>query len=312
MSNAMGVAIILVIIAIGSVVFHLVSPWWWTPIASNWSYIDDTIILTFWITGIVYVAVILFMAYCVYRFRYQEERRADYEPENKKLEWWLTILTALGVAGMLAPGLFVWNQYVTVPKEATAIEVVGQQWQWSYRLPGKDGVLGKSSTRLISDDNPLGVNPDDANGRDDVLIQGGDLHLPIGKPVKMLLRSTDVLHDFYVPQFRAKMDLVPGLVTYFWFKPIRTGSFEVLCAELCGVGHHVMRGKVVVDKKSDYKVWLKKQTTFAQSLAQAQIRKKRNLRPIRRAALPGSRARTLRPMKFQPVEPVEISAKRAF
>jgi len=248
----------------------------------------------------------------VYRFRYQEGRRADYEPENKKLEWWLTILTGLGVAGMLAPGLFVWNQYVTVPKGAAAIEVVGQQWQWSFRLPGKDGVLGKSSTRLISDTNPLGVNPDDPNGRDDVLIQGDDLHLPIGKPVKMLLRSTDVLHDFYVPQFRAKMDLVPGLVTYFWFKPIRTGSFEVLCAELCGVGHHAMRGVVVVDNKVDYQAWLQKQTTFAQSLTQARNGKGHNVSPARRAALPGSRAQGLKPIKFQPVEPVEISAKRAF
>ena len=308
----MGVAIILVIIAIGSVVFHLVSPWWWTPIASNWSYIDDTIVLTFWITGVAYVAIILFMAYCVYRFRYQEGRRADYDPENKKLEWWLTIVTSVAVAGMLAPGLFVWNQYVTVPKDAVEIEVVGQQWQWSFRLPGKDGVLGTSDTRLISDTNPLGVNPDDPKGRDDVLINGGDLHMPIGKSVKMLLRSTDVLHDFYVPQFRAKMDLVPGLVTYFWFKPIRTGSFEILCAELCGVGHHAMRGVVVVDKKSDYQVWLQKQTTFAQSLTQARNGKGHDVGRVRRAALPGSRARSLRPVRVQPVEPVEISAKRAF
>ena len=78
--------------------------------------------------------------------------------------------------------------------------------------------------------------PNDPNGQDDVIIEAADLHLPIGKPVKMLLRSIDVLHDFYVPEFRAKMDMVPGSVTYFWFTPTRTGTFEVLCAELCGVG----------------------------------------------------------------------------
>jgi cytochrome c oxidase subunit 2 len=265
--------IVLILVAVGSVVFHLMSPWWWTPIASNWSYIDDTIILTFWITGVVFVAIILFMAYCVMRFRYSPDRRAAYEPENKKLEVWLTVLTSLGVAGMLAPGLFVWNQYVTVPEDAVEVEVVAQQWQWSFRLPGKDGALGKSDVRNITDENPFGLNPNDPNGQDDVLIEDEALHFVKDQPVKMLLRSLDVLHDFYVPQFRAKMDMVPGTVTYFWFTPIRTGTFEILCAELCGVGHHEMRGTVVVDDDVAYDGWLGQQTTYKQSLTNAKIRK---------------------------------------
>jgi cytochrome c oxidase subunit II len=262
------VAFILVLVAVGSVVFHFMSPWWWTPIASNWSYIDHTLIITFWITGVVFTAVVLFTAYCVFRFRHQEGR-VLYEPENKKLEWWLTIVTGVGVAAMLAPGLFVWNQFVTVPADATEFEVVGQQWQWSFRLPGKDGRLGTSDIRNVSSDNPLGLNPNDPNNRDDVVIVGDDLHLVVGKPVKALLRSIDVLHDFFVPQFRAKMDMVPGMVTYFWFTPTRTGTFEALCFELCGIGHPSMRGKVVVETESDYQAWLKKQKTFAQLSAQA-------------------------------------------
>ena len=262
------VAFILVLVAVGSVVFHFMSPWWWTPIASNWSYIDHTLIITFWITGVVFTAVVLFTAYCVFRFRHQEGR-VLYEPENKKLEWWLTIVTGVGVAAMLTPGLFVWNQFVTVPADATEFEVVGQQWQWSFRLPGKDGRLGTSDIRNVSSDNPLGLNPNDPNNRDDVVIIGDDLHLVVGKPVKALLRSIDVLHDFFVPQFRAKMDMVPGMVTYFWFTPTRTGTFEALCFELCGIGHPNMRGKVVVETESDYQAWLKKQKTFAQLSAQA-------------------------------------------
>jgi cytochrome c oxidase subunit 2 len=257
-------ALILVLVAIGSVLFHLLSPWWFTPIASNWRYIDDTIIITFWITGVVFTAIVLFMAYCVLRFRHQEGRRAAYEPENKKLEWWLAIGTAVGVAAMLTPGLFVWNQFVTVPKGASEVEVVGQQWQWTFRLPGQDGRLGTSDTRNVSSDNPLGLNRSDPNGQDDVVIEGGELHLPLGKPVKVLLRSIDVVHDFYVPEFRAKMDLMPGLVTYFWITPIRTGTFEILCAGFCGVGHPQMRGSVVVEEESDYQTWLQKQPTFAQ------------------------------------------------
>jgi cytochrome c oxidase subunit II len=265
----MAVALILLLVAVGSVVFHLLSPWWWTPIASNWGYIDDTIVVTFWITGVVFVAVVLFMAYCVFRLRHRAGHQATYEPENKRLEWWLTIATALGVAAMLAPGLFVWSQFVNVPRDATEIEVVGQQWQWSYRLPGKDGKLGTTDIRHIGPDNPLGLNPHDKDGQDDVVIQGDDLRLPIGKPVKVLLRSIDVLHDFYVPEFRAKMDMVPGSVTYFWLTPTRTGTFDALCAELCGTGHPVMRGRVVVQTEAEHAAWLEGRRTFAQLAAGA-------------------------------------------
>src|ERR671912_732461 len=147
--RGMAVALVLVLVAVGSVAFHLLSPWWWTPIASNWRYIDDTINLTFWITGIVFTAIVLFMAYCVWRFRHQDGRRAAYEPESARLEWWLTVVTAVGVAAMLAPGLFVWQRFVTVPDGASEFEVVGQQWQWSFRLPGEDGRLGASATEIV-------------------------------------------------------------------------------------------------------------------------------------------------------------------
>ena len=265
----MVVALILIVVVVGTVVFHFMSPWWWTPIASNWGYMDDTIIITFWITGVVFIAVGLFMAYCVFRYRHKKGRRAAYEPENKKLEVWLTVLTTVGVAGMLAPGLFVWDQFVTVPEDATEVEAVGQQWQWTFRLPGKDGVMGTSDARNISDENPFGLNPDDANGQDDVLVESDELHLPLDRPVKVLLRSIDVLHDFYVPEFRAKMDMVPGMITYFWLTPIRTGTFDILCFELCGIGHYAMRGKVVVEEESAYQAWLDEQPTFAELSAQA-------------------------------------------
>ena len=260
----MAVAFILVLVAVGSVLFHVLSPWWWTPIASNWSYIDYTINLTFWITGVVFIAVVLFMGYCVLRFRHQEGRRAAYEPESKRLEWWLTVATAVAVAAMLTPGLFVWHRFVTVPEGAAEIEVVGQQWLWNFRLPGADGRLGTSDVRNVAAENALGLNPEDSAGQDDIVIEGGELHLPVGTPVKVLLRSIDVLHDFYVPEFRAKMDLVPGLVTYFWFTPTRTGTFEILCAELCGTGHSQMRGTVIVDTEGDYQEWLQQQQSFAQ------------------------------------------------
>src|SRR5258708_13657970 len=99
----MAVAVILLLVAVASVLFHLFSPWWWTPLASNWGYIDHTITLTFWITGAVFFAIVAFMAYSVFPFRHKQASRADYNPENKKLDCRLTIGTAIGVAAMLAP-----------------------------------------------------------------------------------------------------------------------------------------------------------------------------------------------------------------
>lgn len=263
------VAIVLAVLVVGSVLFTLVSPWWFTPLASNWGTIDDTLIVTFVITGIVFVALALFMAYAVIRFRHRDGRRAAYNPENTKLEVWLTSLTTVGIVAMLAPGLIVWADYITPPKEADTVEVVGRQWSWGFRFPGEDGVLGTVASQQVSFDNPFGLDPADPHGRDDKVIDGGDLHLPMGRPVKVLLRSIDVLHDFYVPHFRAKMDLVPGMVSYFWFTPERAGDYEVLCAELCGVGHSYMRGAVVVEGEAAFRAWLAEQPTFAETQAAA-------------------------------------------
>lgn len=259
----MSIAIAVVILVLGSVLFHFLSPWYLTELASNWSTIDDTITITFWVTGFVFVAVNLFMAYCVIRYRYDKSRRADYDPENRKLEGWLTVITAVGVAAMLAPGLFVWSEFVNVPENARQVEAVGQQWHWTYRFPGADGQLGTVDARYYTDDNPFGMDPDDPRGRDDVLVDAPEVHLPKDQPVKMLLRSKDVLHNFTVAQFRVKMDLVPGLVSHMWFTPTRTGAFEVLCEELCGIGHHTMRGMVVVDEPADFERWLAAQPTYA-------------------------------------------------
>lgn len=264
----MAIALILVLLVAGTVLFHVLSPWWFTPIASNWSMMDDTVKLTFWVTGVVFVAVNLFLAYAIVKYRHRKENKALYKPEDNRLEWVLTIVTTVGVALLLTPGLFVWAKFVTVPGDATEVEVVGQQWNWSYRFPGKDGTLGTTDAALISADNPFGLDPNDPHGQDDVLVASPELHLPVNKPVKILLRSRDVTHQFAVPQFRVKMDMVPGMVTYFWFTPTKVGSYNVLCEQLCGVAHFAMRGRVVVDDEAGYQAWLASQPTYAHTRAE--------------------------------------------
>ncbi len=265
----MVLALVLILLAVGSVIFHLFSVWQETPLASNWGMIDDTIAMTMAITGFVFVAIVFFMGYCVIRYRHKEGRRASFEPENKKLEWWLMAITTLGICALLAPGLIVYNNFVHVPDDASEFEAVGQQWLWTFRLAGKDGKMGTVDVRHMNIDNPFGINPDDPNGQDDLLIHSNHMHLLLDQPVKALLRSKDVLHNFYVPQFRVKMDLVPGLVSYLWFTPTVIGSYEILCSEYCGVGHYNMRGRVTVDTAADYQQWLATLPTFAETLTQS-------------------------------------------
>lgn len=261
----MPIAVLLIVLVVGSLIFHFVSPWTFTPLASNWQQIDDTINITFWVTGFVFVVVNLFMAYSIIKFRHKKGQRAAYDPENNKLETWLTIFTTIGVAAMLAPGLFVWAQFVDVPEDAMEVEAVGQQWHWSYRLPGADGEFGNVDSTLISADNPFGMDPDDPLGQDDVLVSEAELHLPVDRPVKVNLRSKDVLHNFTVAQFRVKMDMVPGMVSYMWFTPTKLGRFEVLCEELCGIAHHAMRSAVIVESQNDFDSWVASNPTYAET-----------------------------------------------
>ncbi|GGY31283.1 hypothetical protein GCM10007387_11650 [Pseudoduganella albidiflava] len=260
---AIALAVTLVLIAVGAVVFHFVSPWQLTPIASNWHAMDDALWLTFVITGVAFVVLHLFVAYALVRFRHRAGHRASAAHGNRRLEWWLIAVTTAGIIGLLAPGLVVYAKLIDPPASAQVFEVMGRQWQWHYRLPGQDGKLGGASTRFITGANPFGIDPKDAHGQDDVLVQGQELHLPLNRPALALLRAQDTLHDFYVPQFRTRMNMVPGMTTQFWFTPERTGRYEVLCAQLCGVGHSNMRGWVVIDEPAAYAEWLAQQPTFA-------------------------------------------------
>lgn len=268
----MAIVAALFVIVLLSVAFHVFTPWWLTPLASNWKTMDDTLLITVVITGIFFVAINLFIVYALWRFRHREgSPRAVYasEAHNKKLERWLIGITSVGIVALLAPGLVVYADYVRPPKNALVVEVVAQQWQWRFRFPGAGTKLGLSDARFVNGGNPLGIDPEDAAGQDDVVVNGNEVHLPLNRPVLVLARSHDVLHDFFVPQFRARMNIVPGQVSSFWFTPTKAGRYESMCAQLCGVGHPAMRGFVVVEDDAAFQAWLKAQPTFADTLVPA-------------------------------------------
>jgi cytochrome c oxidase subunit 2 len=264
----MALPILLTVLVAAALAFHFWSPWWLTPLASNWRQMDDTLTITLVITGVTFVVINLFVAWAIFRYRHRDGHRAAYEPHNRRLEGWLIGMTTVGIAAMLAPGLFVYAKLINPPENARVVEVVGQQWQWRFRLPGPDGRLGSSDPSYVTADNPLGLNPKDPANQDNRIVDAPELHLLVGAPVKLLLRAKDVLHDFYVPPFRTRMNMVPGMVTQMWLTPTRTGRFDILCAQLCGVGHANMRGVVVVDDKPAYDAWVAKLPTFAALQAQ--------------------------------------------
>jgi cytochrome c oxidase subunit 2 len=268
--QGIALAIVSVLFVVGALAVTFSGIWWLPPLASNWGSLDTMLVITLIVTGVAFVGVNVALAYFVFRYRHREGSQAVFQPEHHKLERTLIILTTIGIVVLLAPGLFVYSEFIHAPSDAMVVDVVGQQWTWGYRYAGSDGVLGRTDPRRIGPQNLFGIDPEDPAGQDDVLVYpGGALHLPLGRPILLELRAKDVLHSFYVPQFRIKMDTVPGLVTHLWFIPTKTGTFEVLCAELCGIGHFNMKSAVVVESEQEFENWLQQQPTVTQTLSTA-------------------------------------------
>ncbi len=257
-------AIVLVLLVIGAVILTLSGTLWLPPLASNWGTIDTMLVITLIVTGVAFVVLNLILAYIVFRYRAREGQKATFFAEDYRLERNLVLITALGIVVMLGPGLFVYSEFIHPPKNALVVEVLGQQWRWSFRYPGTDGKLGRVNPKLFAN-NAVGIDLTDPAAQDDIVING-PLHLPLNRPIILEIRSKDVLHSFYVPEFRAKMDAVPGLVTSLWFTPTKLGTFDLLCAELCGTAHFQMKSKVIVKNPEDFEQWLQQQPTVAQTI----------------------------------------------
>lgn len=245
--------------------------WWLPPLASEHGKAIDTLfIVTLAITGAVFVLVQLLLAFLVFRYAGSEKRRAIHFTDNKTLEVVWTVVPAVILTALIVSGGRLWSriQISEPPEDAFKVEVWGEQFRWTFRYPGKDGKFGRTDPKLISVENPLGIDKNDPAAKDDIFFFAGEenLHVPVNKPIVVYLRAKDVLHSFYVPQLRVKQDLVPGMVTRTWFVVTKKGEYEIACAELCGLGHYGMRGVMVVEDEKDVQNWLKDQLTVADVL----------------------------------------------
>jgi cytochrome c oxidase subunit II len=260
----MGLALLLVIwlITLASTYFF-VAKTWWLPVgaAASAGFIDRQFTLTFIIMGIVFLAAQLGLGYIVFKFRETSSSRpVSYSHGNTTLEVVWTGLTAVLFIGLNLMGSSVWasQRFDAAGPGAVQVEVTGMQFAWYFRYPGPDGKYGATSPKLMDPsaggEAALGLSQTDPAAKDDIVT--GTMYLPVNREVDVSLRAVDVIHSFFVPSLRFKQDTVPGLNIHMHFTPTAIGEYELLCAELCGLGHYKMHGVVHVVSQEDFDKWL--------------------------------------------------------
>ena len=237
------------------------------PNASAHGYqIDHILEFCHWFMGTLFIGWSAFFIFVLIRFRKRRHPVADHfgvrSPISTHLEFSVVLIEAVLLLGFAIP---LWAKRVNdfpPGQDAILVHMVAQQFTFNFHLPGPDGQFGRRDVNLVSNSNPLGLDPNDPAGKDDI-VTSGELHVPVDRPVIVELSSKDVIHDFFVPHMRIAGDAIPGSLIPIWFKPIKTGTYEVICGQLCGLGHYGMRGTLVVDTPADYQAWLKERAELA-------------------------------------------------
>jgi cytochrome c oxidase subunit 2 len=233
---------------------------WLPPLVSDRGAIDRAIWITLAVTGLVFIVTNLLLAWFCFKYQDREGARAAYWHDNPTLEWTWTLVTAGILAIFLFNALSLWASVNSpAPADAMLIEVTGQQFAWNVRYPGPDGILGKTDHAQASQENPIGLVKEDPAAKDDVQLLN-NLYLVQDRPVRVQIRSMDVIHSFFLPNFRVKQDAIPGMTSEIWFTPKASGRWEIACAEHCGLGHYRMRGQVHVVAAADFDQALKQAT----------------------------------------------------
>jgi len=233
---------------------------WLPPLASrHGAGIDRMLVYLLIATGALLLAGHAVLAAFIFRFARAE--RVTFRLASPRVErgWGLALgllMTIVAEGGVLAIGLPVFDEYFVTapPADAIQVEITGEQFLWNMRYPGADGRFGRTDSALIGPTNPLGLDPKDGASADDRL-EMNNLYLEKGRAVAVVLRSKDVIHSFFLPHFRVKQDAMPGMRIPIWFVPTTEGEYEIACAELCGLAHYRMKGKVHVLSKEAYRTW---------------------------------------------------------
>jgi cytochrome c oxidase subunit 2 len=213
---------------------------WWLPedVSTYGKDIDFLFYLIYYITGGTFVLVAAAMIAFLVLYRHKEGRRATYSHGNTTLEIVWTVVPTLILVVLTFLSVPTWARIkIQMPQSDLRIQVTAKQFNWQIAYPGPDGKFGTEDDRTFDN----------------------EVHVPVGKPVILILKSRDVIHSFYMPNLRFKQDAVPGREIPQWFQATKPGKYEIPCAELCGFGHSGMRGWLYVHTPEDYQKWVKEQ-----------------------------------------------------
>jgi cytochrome c oxidase subunit II len=221
--------------------------------------IDHMIVLVHWLMLALFVGWGIYYVYVLFRFRAGANPKASYEGAHGTMSKYVEIAVVLAEAILLIVyAIPAWaNRVSDFPSEdqAVVVHVTGKQFEWDIRYPGPDGRFGRTDIHLVAADNPLGLDRNDPDAKDDI-VTTNQLNLPVNRPVLVHLSSMDVIHSFGLYEMRVKQDAIPGLDIPVWFIPNRVGQYDITCSQLCGLGHYRMRGFVNIQSAEDYQKFL--------------------------------------------------------
>jgi len=248
----LGLILLLVTLA-GCLLFAFKPAWFPLAITAEALAYDRQFTWTLWITGIIFIAAQVLLAWTIVRGR--KRRVTSPANGNRRLELtWLTVTGALFIT-LSVLGSRGWAKIPSRTTGEETIEVDAHQFAWSFRYPGPDGRFGHTAIQFISDagGDPVGIDPKDPAGKDDIVT--ASLRIPAQRNVLLLLHSRDVIHDFFVRELRTKQDIVPGMEIPLELRVETPGTYEIACAELCGLGHSQMRSVLIVMPADEYDQW---------------------------------------------------------
>jgi cytochrome c oxidase subunit 2 len=232
------------------------------PNASEHGYLVDHMLeFCHWFMLLLFVGWSIFFLYTIFRFHRSRNPRANYHGVKSKasahLEFTVVLVEAILLLGFALP---LWGNRVTAEEfpdrdQAFRVRAIGEQFWWNFHYPGADGVFGRQSAYLVSGNNPLGLDPEDPAGKDDVVAKN-ELHIVNQKPTVIEISAKDVIHSFAVHQMRVTQDAIPGSNVPMWFRPTRAGSYEIVCAQLCGAGHYAMKAMMIVETQEEVDAWM--------------------------------------------------------
>jgi cytochrome c oxidase subunit 2 len=232
---------------------------WWLPaaISRHASAHDAQFLRTFAVVTAIFVTAQCLIGVTIWKYRASRSVAAVLKTERGRLELLLTVAAGVLFLGLLATGAGAWAgvQFTAAPDNAERVEVLARQFAWNFRYPGPDGRFGRTDVRLVNEagGNPFGLDETDPASRDDIV--SATLRVPAGRPVSLTLRSLDVIHSFFIRELRTKQDVVPGMAIPLHFTADISGTYELPCAELCGLGHHQMRTTVAVIPPQEFEEW---------------------------------------------------------